>query len=41
MIGTMMDFELTIGSILLHADRFHGDREIVSRQPDGGIVRSS
>ena len=41
MIGTMMDFELTIGSILLHADRFHGDRAIVSRQPDASIVRSS
>ena len=41
MIGTMMDFDLTIGSILLHADRFHGGREIVSRQPDGSIARSN
>lgn len=41
MIGTMMDIDLTIGSILLHADRVHGTREIVSRQPDRGIVRST
>lgn len=41
MIGTMMDFELTVGSILQHANRFHGDREIVGRQPGGEVVRST
>ena len=37
MLGTMMDFELTVGSILRHANRFHSDREIASRQRSGGI----
>lgn len=41
MFGTMMDFELTVGSILRHASRFHADREIISREQDGRIVRSS
>ncbi|MGE3595976.1 MAG: long-chain fatty acid--CoA ligase [Dehalococcoidia bacterium] len=39
MLGTMMDFELTVGSILRHANRFHGDREIASRLPSGEIGR--
>lgn len=41
MFGTMMDFELTVGSILHHASRFHGDREIVSRLRSGAIHRST
>ena len=34
----MMDFDLTVGSILQHADRFHGGRQIASRQPNGNIL---
>lgn len=39
MRGTMMDYELTVGSILRHAARFHGDRVIASRMRSGGIHR--
>ncbi|MGH7715828.1 MAG: AMP-binding protein, partial [Vulcanimicrobiaceae bacterium] len=36
--GLIMDIPLTIGGILAHAVRNHGDREIVSRDA-GGIFR--
>lgn len=39
MLGTMMDFQLTVGSILQHAARFNADREIVSRLSSGDIFR--
>jgi fatty-acyl-CoA synthase len=39
MHGLMMDTPLLISSLLRHADRFHGDTEIVSRLVEGGIHR--
>jgi acyl-CoA synthetase (AMP-forming)/AMP-acid ligase II len=37
--GQMMDMPLTISSLIVHADRFHGDTEIVSRTVEGPIHR--
>jgi 3-(methylthio)propionyl---CoA ligase len=39
MHGLMMDQPLLISSLLAHADRFHGDTEIVSRRVEGDIHR--
>jgi fatty-acyl-CoA synthase len=39
MHGLMMDMPLRIASLIEHADRFHGDTEIVSRLVEGGIHR--
>jgi fatty-acyl-CoA synthase len=39
MHGLMMDMPLQISSLIRHADRFHGDTEIVSRLVEGGIHR--
>jgi fatty-acyl-CoA synthase len=39
MHGLMMDMPLQISSLIRHADRFHGDTEIVSRLIEGGIHR--
>ncbi|MEI7968074.1 MAG: 3-(methylthio)propionyl-CoA ligase [Betaproteobacteria bacterium] len=39
MLGLMMNMPLTISSLIRHADRFHGDTEIVSRLVEGGIHR--
>ncbi len=39
MLGLMMDEPLLIASLLRHADRYHGDTEIVSRTCEGGIHR--
>ena len=39
MLGQMMDMPLMISSLLVHADRYHGDIEIVSRTVEGGIHR--
>jgi fatty-acyl-CoA synthase len=39
MHGLMMDMPLQISSLIRHADRFHGDTEIVSRMVEGGIHR--
>ncbi|TXH04130.1 MAG: fatty-acid--CoA ligase [Nevskiaceae bacterium] len=39
MLGQMMDMPLMISSLLQHADRYHGDIEIVSRTVEGGIHR--
>jgi fatty-acyl-CoA synthase len=39
MQGLMMDTPLLISSLIRHADRFHGDTEIVSRMVEGGIHR--
>jgi fatty-acyl-CoA synthase len=39
MLGLMMNAPLMISSLLRHADRFHGDTEIVSRTVEGPIHR--
>ena len=39
MHGLMMNMPLQISSLIRHADRFHGDTEIVSRMLEGGIHR--
>ncbi|HZP91445.1 MAG TPA: 3-(methylthio)propionyl-CoA ligase [Burkholderiales bacterium] len=39
MHGLMMDIPLLISSLIEHADRYHGDTEIVSRTVEGGIHR--
>ncbi|HZP88973.1 MAG TPA: 3-(methylthio)propionyl-CoA ligase [Burkholderiales bacterium] len=39
MHGLMMDMPLQISSLIRHADRYHGDTEIVSRLVEGGIHR--
>src|ERR1044071_1685019 len=39
MQGLMMDMPLLISSLLVHADRYHGDAEIVSRTIEGPIHR--
>src|SRR6185436_3434097 len=39
MLGQMMKMPLAIPSLIRHADRWHGDTEIVSRLPEGGIHR--
>jgi acyl-CoA synthetase (AMP-forming)/AMP-acid ligase II len=39
MQGLMMDVPLLISSLIRHADRYHGDTEIVSRLVEGGIHR--
>ncbi len=41
MKGLMQDWPLRVSSILEHAARFHGDREIVSRSVEGPIVRTT
>ena len=35
MLGRMMDIPLSISSLIVHADRYHGDTEIVSRTVEG------
>jgi len=39
MLGQMMQIPLMISSLIRHADAYHGDSEIVSRVPEGGIHR--
>ena len=39
MQGLMMDVPLMISSLIVHADRYHGDTEIVSRSVEGPIHR--
>ena len=39
MHGLMMNMPLTISSLIRHADRYHGDTEIVSRTVEGDIHR--
>ena len=39
MHGLMMNMPLQISSLIRHADRYHGDTEIVSRMVEGGIHR--
>jgi hypothetical protein len=40
MHGLMMDLPLLISGLIRHADRNHGDTEIVSRTVEGGVLRS-
>ena len=37
--GLMMQMPLLISSLIEHADRHHGDTEIVSRRVEGDIHR--
>ena len=39
MRGTIMDYPLTLPTILEHAGRLHGAQEIVSRRPDRSVHR--
>ena len=39
--GLMMQMPLTISSLIVHADRHHGDAEIVSRRVEGDIHRTT
>ncbi|HUL57479.1 MAG TPA: 3-(methylthio)propionyl-CoA ligase [Usitatibacter sp.] len=39
MLGQMMKLPLAIPSLIRHADRWHGDTEIVTRLTEGGIHR--
>jgi 3-(methylthio)propionyl---CoA ligase len=41
MLGLMQQHPLLISSLLVHAERHHGDQEIVSRRVEGDIHRSS
>ena len=41
MLGQMQDWDLTLDKIIDHARDWHGDREVVSRVPEGPIVRST
>ncbi len=41
MQGLMQDWPMTVDRILDHADRWHGDRELVSRSVEGPIVRTT
>jgi len=38
MQGLMMDMPLMISSLLVHADKYHGDAEIVSRRVEDGSI---
>ena len=35
MQGLMQDWPLTLDQIIQHAAKWHGDRQVVSRRPDG------
>ena len=39
--GSMDDYPLTLTSIIERAERFHADREVVSRRPSGAITRTT
>lgn len=40
--GTSMDdYQLTLTAVVERAERFHADRQVVSRQPSGKIVRTT
>ncbi len=39
--GKMMHQQLTVGSIITHAGKFHGDTEIASVETSGGVRRST
>ena len=39
MNGLMMQQQLLISTLIAHAERHHGDTEIVSRRVEGGLHR--
>jgi 3-(methylthio)propionyl---CoA ligase len=41
MLGKMMQLPLMISSLIRHADRWHGDTQIVTRLTEGGIHRAT
>ena len=41
MLGQMMQQPLLISSLIVHAERHHADREIVSRRVEGDIHRTT
>lgn len=41
MLGTMMNRQLTISSLIEHAARYHGDTEVVSVKTTGGLERAT
>jgi 3-(methylthio)propionyl---CoA ligase len=41
MLGQMMQLPLLISSLIVHAERHHGEREVVSRRVEGDIHRSN
>lgn len=41
MLGLMQSHNLLISSLLTHAERFHGDQEVVSRRVEGDIHRQT
>jgi len=41
MLGNMMQLPLLISSLIVHAERHHGDREVVSRRVEGDIHRTT
>ena len=41
MLGQMMQVPLLISSLLVHAERHHGEQEVVSRRVEGDIHRLS
>ena len=41
MNGLMMQQPLLISSLLVHAERHHGDQEVVSRRVEGDVHRTT
>jgi len=41
MLGAMQDFPLRIMRLMDHAEREHGNREIVAARPDGTLIRTN
>ena len=41
MLGLMQDWQLTVDKVLDHAAQNHGDREIVTRNVEGNITRTT
>ena len=41
MLGQMMQLPLLISSLITHAERHHGEQEVVSRRVEGDIHRCS
>ena len=41
MNGSMMQLPLLISSLLVHAERHHGEQEVVSRRVEGDIHRTT
>src|SRR4030095_8436699 len=41
MLGSMMQQPLLISSLITHAERHHGDQEVVSRRVEGDIHRTT